>query len=155
MRLRILGYEAKNPWISPYPIGHFQLFGESLRSVKLTSHLSPKGSVNCQVFPVVASLKLTAKAPENRPGPKRKLVLQPSIFRCKLAVSFREGSIFFGQVSLWMKLVTWAIEPDEGVSIWGILVPIACSYIGGWCHQPPGMSCFFDRYDMTSETKKA
>ena len=28
-------------------------------------------------------------APENRPGPKRKLVFQPSIFRCY--VSFREG----------------------------------------------------------------
>ena len=28
------------------------------------------------------SLKLTAKAPENRPGTKRKLVFQPSIFRC-------------------------------------------------------------------------
>ena len=32
-------------------------------------------------------------APENRPGPKRKLVVQPSIFRCKLAVSFRERTI--------------------------------------------------------------
>ena len=30
----------------------------------------------------VHSLKLTAKAPENRPGPKRKLIFQPSIFRC-------------------------------------------------------------------------
>ena len=28
---------------------------------------------------------------ENRPGPKRKEVFTPSIFRCKLAVSFREG----------------------------------------------------------------
>ncbi len=50
------------------------------------------------------SLKLTAKAPENRPGPKRKraLVVQPSIFRGKLAVSFREIRslmILFGQLS--------------------------------------------------------
>ena len=36
------------------------------------------------------SLKLTANAPENRPGPKRKVVFQPSIFRCY--VSFREGT---------------------------------------------------------------
>jgi len=36
------------------------------------------------------SLKLTAKAPENRPGPKRKPVFRPFIFRCY--VSFREGN---------------------------------------------------------------
>ena len=35
------------------------------------------------------SLKLTAKASENRPGPKRKLVFQPSIFQVN--VSFREA----------------------------------------------------------------
>ena len=35
--------------------------------------------------------KLTANAPENRPGPKRKLVFQSSIFR--VYVSFREGKI--------------------------------------------------------------
>ena len=40
----------------------------------------------------IHSLKLTAKAPENRPGPNRKVVFQPSIFRCYL--SFREGSFF-------------------------------------------------------------
>jgi len=38
------------------------------------------------------SLKLTAKAPENRQGPKRKLVFQPSIFRGE-NVSFREGTL--------------------------------------------------------------
>ena len=38
-------------------------------------------------------LKLTAKAPENRPRPKRKRSsLQISIFRCKLAVCFRESN---------------------------------------------------------------
>ena len=37
-------------------------------------------------------LKLTAKAPENRPGPKRKLAFQPSIFRGY--VSFRECKVF-------------------------------------------------------------
>ena len=31
-------------------------------------------------------LKLTANAPENRPGPKRKLIFQPSIVRCELLV---------------------------------------------------------------------
>ena len=30
-------------------------------------------------------------APENRPSQKETIVFQPSIFRCKLAVSFREG----------------------------------------------------------------
>jgi len=46
--------------------------------------------------PHLGSLKLTAKAPQNRLGPKRKgdFVFQPWIFRGKLAVSFREG--FFG-----------------------------------------------------------
>ena len=40
----------------------------------------------------IHSLKLTASLPpENRPGPKKKLVFQPSMFRCKLAVSFRGG----------------------------------------------------------------
>ncbi len=38
------------------------------------------------------SLKLTSKAAENRPGPKRKLVFQPSMLRCY--VSFREGMIW-------------------------------------------------------------
>ena len=41
------------------------------------------------------SLKLTANAPENRPKrtqKERRIVFQPSIFRCKLAVSFREGN---------------------------------------------------------------
>ena len=36
------------------------------------------------------SLKLTAKAPENRPGPKRKFLFQPSIFRGY--VKLREGN---------------------------------------------------------------
>ena len=30
-------------------------------------------------------------APENRPSQKEMIVFQPSIFRCELAVSFREG----------------------------------------------------------------
>ena len=34
-------------------------------------------------------MKLTAKAPENRPGPKRKFIFEPSIFRCELLVSWR------------------------------------------------------------------
>ena len=38
-------------------------------------------------------LPKTNIAPENRPSQKEKIVFQfqPSIFRCKLAVSFREG----------------------------------------------------------------
>ena len=46
------------------------------------------------------SLKLTAKASENRPGPKRKLVFQPSIFRCKLLVSGRVIQIHWDGSSL-------------------------------------------------------
>ena len=39
---------------------------------------------------------VTAKAPENWPGPKRKIVVfQPSIFRGKLAVSLRQGMHMF------------------------------------------------------------
>ncbi len=38
---------------------------------------------------VSVTLKLTAKVPENRPGPKRKVVFQPSIFRGELLVSKR------------------------------------------------------------------
>ena len=34
-------------------------------------------------------------APENRPSQKERIVFQPSIFRGKLAVSFREGIFFF------------------------------------------------------------
>ena len=42
----------------------------------------------------IPSLKVIAKAPENRAfSPKRKcIIFQPSIFGCKLAVSFREGT---------------------------------------------------------------
>ena len=42
-------------------------------------------------------------APENRPGPNRKVVFQPSIFRCY--VSFREG-MFFLKTNLWKKDVS-------------------------------------------------
>ena len=43
---------------------------------------------------LILSLKLTANAPENRPGPKRKFIFQPSIFRGELAVSLREDIWF-------------------------------------------------------------
>ena len=39
---------------------------------------------------IIHSLKLTAKAPENRPSQKETIVFQPSIFRCE-NVNFREG----------------------------------------------------------------
>ena len=56
--------------------------------------LSKKTSPN--LVDLVASLKLTAIiAPENRPEnlpQKDALIFQPSIFRCKLDVSFREGN---------------------------------------------------------------
>ena len=39
-------------------------------------------------------------APENRVGPKRKLVFQPSIFRCELLVIV--FSVFFGMVTFYV-----------------------------------------------------
>ena len=36
----------------------------------------------------------TNMAPENRPSQKERIVFQPSIFKCKLAVSFRECTFF-------------------------------------------------------------
>ena len=51
------------------------------------------------------SLKLTAKAPENRPGPKRKFVFQPSIFRCELLVS--------GSVDSMKQSTFFAIKAEE------------------------------------------
>ncbi len=44
------------------------------------------------------SLKLTANAPENGPGPKRKLAVQPSIFRCEPLVSGRVNNHFLMDV---------------------------------------------------------
>ena len=44
-------------------------------------------------IPRAFTLPKTNIAPENRPGPKRKLVFQASIFRCY--VSFKEGMICF------------------------------------------------------------
>ena len=44
------------------------------------------------------SLKLTANAPENGPGPKRKLAVQPSIFRCEPLVSGRVSNHFLMDV---------------------------------------------------------
>ena len=41
---------------------------------------------------ILHSLKLTAKAPESRSSQKETIVFQLAIFRCKLAISFREGS---------------------------------------------------------------
>jgi len=43
------------------------------------------------LFGVIPSRKLTAKAPENWPKPKMKIVSQPSTLRCY--VSFREGIV--------------------------------------------------------------
>ncbi len=46
----------------------------------------------------VPSLKLTVKTPENSPGPKRKLILQPSIFRCERLLVL--GSVFSSKFPL-------------------------------------------------------
>ena len=48
-------------------------------------------SLGLILFADLPSLKLTAKAPENRPSQKETILFQPSIFRCE-NVSFREGS---------------------------------------------------------------
>ena len=44
---------------------------------------------------VINTLPETNMAPENRPSQKETIVFQPSIFRCKQAVSGREGSLCF------------------------------------------------------------
>ena len=53
------------------------------------------------------SLKLTAKAPKNRPGHKGKLGFQPSIFRCELLVL--EGGIHFNlsKMKILIKNSSW------------------------------------------------
>ncbi len=57
-----------------------------------------------QISELLPSLTLTANAPENRSTPKCRnvLVFQPSIFRCELAVSFREGNTIF--LEAWLKV---------------------------------------------------
>ena len=57
-------------------------------------------------------LKLTAKAPETRPGPKRKLIFQPSIFRFENA-NFREGTCLLGiPINKPFATVTgWGVDP--------------------------------------------
>ena len=54
-------------------------------------HPSPAetGTSHWHQLNLLPSLKLTANAPENRPGPKRKFISQPSIFRGELL--FRES----------------------------------------------------------------
>ena len=44
-------------------------------------------------FPGVPSLKLTAKAPENRPSQKERIIFQPTIFRCELKGFFPSQTI--------------------------------------------------------------
>ena len=55
-----------------------------------------------------------SKAPENRPGPKRKRVFQPSIFRCEMLVS---------------GMVTWKYE-----DYWDVLLVLR---INGLVHRSP------------------
>ncbi len=55
-------------------------------------------SLNLLLFISVHSLKLTANASENRPGSKRKVMFQPSIFQCY--DSFREGKQEAGSIFL-------------------------------------------------------
>ena len=60
----------------------------AVRRVPLLMFLGRKSQAGW-IFWGIPSLKLTAKAPENRPGPYRKAVFQPSIFRGELLVSGR------------------------------------------------------------------
>ena len=45
------------------------------------------------------TLQLTSKAPEDRPGPKRKIVFQPSTFRCKLLVLGRATPKYYRNIA--------------------------------------------------------
>ena len=63
----------------------------------------------------LASLKLTANAPENGPKSKGKVVFQPSSFRGKLAVSFREGKLFVSHLQWRFDLVPKSqVRPHKG-----------------------------------------
>ncbi len=88
---------------------------KSIRCAQLCRHVldglsrtgSDKMAVNEKEMPChfaidIHSLKLTAKAPKNKPGPKRKLVFQPSIFRCKLLVSGRVYSMIYVDISIYL-----------------------------------------------------
>ena len=55
-------------------------------------------------------------APENVPGPNRKVVFQPSIFRCE-NVSFREGKVGVFKVGAFFLLfwsISWTYPPYPG-----------------------------------------
>ncbi len=90
------------------------------------------------------SLKLTAKAPENRPKPNRKVVFQPSIFRGY--VSFREGNLILirrhGYISQDCNIQgigkdVWAPDPNVGprkMGNPGIISPITPGYF--WVSYP-------------------
>ncbi len=57
------------------------------------------------------TLKLTAKAPENRPGPQEeRIVFQASVFRCDLLVSGRVNIIHFLSISY--KLIRSSCDRD-------------------------------------------
>ena len=64
--------------------------------LKQKEHPPQKKSIGTKKHTHLHSLKLTAKAPENRAElpQKETIVFQPSIFRCE-NVSFREGNPFF------------------------------------------------------------
>ena len=72
------------------------------RSAKAQSFSFSSSTFTADGWLLKEGYTLTAKAPENRPGPKRKLVFQPSIFRCY--VSFREGIRYNIQLSLSLSL---------------------------------------------------
>ena len=69
---------------------------------------------------MVSTLPKTKISPENRPGPKRKLIFQPSIFRCE-NVSFREGKSPKDRVDVvingFVGTISWYLVPHFRVGI--------------------------------------
>ena len=81
--------------MAPFSIHLEPLGGSRYKYLKLPSRdwdgNPPNENVGIHASLMLGTLPETNMAPEDRPGPKRKLIFQPSIFRCYF--SFREGSL--------------------------------------------------------------
>ena len=93
-----------------------------------------KPTWNSKKWWFVPCLKPTAKAPQNRPGPKRKLVFQPSIFRCELLVSGRVDV----RCSPFPKYFQVPALSVPGVYLKGYIKSFQFVDVKGWCQK--GMS---------------
>ena len=64
---------------------------------------TPRSTVIIIIIIIIITLPKTKIAPENRPGSRKESIeFQASIFRCKLAVSFREGILVAHKCTSWL-----------------------------------------------------